>query len=76
MKARTEPRRGSPEGPGMADRGLGLDRAQARPPGESQKEKMKTKTKRQRKSSRLRTDENPAGGMNRELVSMDIFECF
>lgn len=81
MKAKIKPRRGRPEGPGMTGLGwtwvLGLDRAQARPPGESQREKTKTKTKRQRKTSRFRTDENPVGGMKREkLGSMDIFELF
>lgn len=52
---------------------LNLDKAQARPPGESQKPKTKMKRKRQMNNSKLKTDENPVGGMKRGLDSMDIF---
>lgn len=60
VKEKTKPMKGRPEGPGMAVVRLrALERAQARPPGVSQKAKTAIKRKRKTESSQLRTE-----GMN------------
>lgn len=58
-KAKTRPKKGKPEGPGMAvvlDRGL--ERAHARPPGARRKAKTETNRRTPRKRGKLRTGED------------------
>ena len=80
VKAKSRPRRGSPEGPGMAALRCDvryLERAQARPPGERKMEIAEIRMRRQRKVLELmisEDDENPGWGMNRKQDSQyDIF---
>lgn len=55
MKAKSKPRTGRPEGPGMAEFAL-LQRDQANPPGVSQKENRAMNKRRHMKRSKLRTE--------------------
>lgn len=74
VNARTRPNTGRPEGPGMA--ALFLERAHARPPGQSQNPNAARKTKKQSRSGKLRTvEEKPDEGIknSREDSSGDIF---
>lgn len=69
MKVKTEPKRGSPDGPGMAVFALvlALEIAQARPPGESQNAKTARKSTKQRKISKFPDwEENPFRGKKRK----------
>jgi len=58
VKAKTMPRIGQPEGPGMVV--LVLDKSQARPPGANQNENMKTKRTMPRMSSKPGPVEGPS----------------